>query len=343
MIVTIGLTLFWPLSIGLALFYLVRNRDTVKLPKTLNAKLIYAVATIIFVSSLVAFPYSGSGMYQAAAIMLAPIIVANWNVNARWFNLLAGVQLIWIAVEFTNGEFRPSALSDNGSALGVGALMAFTPLNALLVGVSLSRTALAGLAFYAFLRQSGIVWLLLILAIIAHIFVQLQVQPGRFTSVNIEHSIDNRIAAIDGTNTELATRPVDPIEPKGRSWQWYGYGYGGYVEATGVIQPHNVYLLSYWELGVLAVPFWILLLILAIRSRNLFLAVPALMALVVDEWYTLTEGVFYLLVWHEITKRQRFGLTRETVSTILTRTQAAARVAKRSWKTWQTRQQQQRQ
>lgn len=305
-IVAIGLTSFWPISTGLAMFYLYRNRSTIKVHRGINTYLILTISAIILFSSLRAYPHSGTGIYHASVIALAPFVIANWRFNTRWINLLAGIQIIWMITEYSNGAVRPSALSDNASALGIGALMAFTPLNALAIGLSLSRTALLGFAVFAVLRNRKAIYILLLLTIVVHVSTQLWTQPKRFSIDNVIYSMELRQEAIEGTATEAIATDVIIQE---RNLNAFGYGYGGYVPSTGRIQPHNVYILSVWEMGFLAIPFWIILAVLLWRSRNPYMAIPALLALNVDEWYTLTEGIFFLIVFHQITRNLPVGLT----------------------------------
>ena len=57
------------------------------------------------------------------------------------------------------------------------------------------------------------------------------------------------------TGTDLLTgRDISetPIT-KETSFGWNGYGLGNYVNVTGLIRPHNIFVLLYWEMGLLAV------------------------------------------------------------------------------------------
>ena len=317
---TLGLTSLWPIAIGLALIILwIRRNDSYKFEDLTAVKIVLAIAAIVLVTSL--WSGNGAGFYHASAITLAPILVIKLGSVKRWINLLAVIQIVWISIEFLQGVHRPGGISDNGSALGILGLMSLTPLSALMVGMSLSRTALIGFALFAVFRRSRMMYVLLAIAIVAHIFLQLTTDPNRFSIKSVNYSIDLRVATIDGTSTE--STPAITAIPNERKLSVFGYGYGGYVHKTNRIQPHNIYILSVWELGIFSVPFWILILALAWRSRNPYIAILFILALVVDEWYTLTEGVFYLVAFHLSTRNLPYSLTVKPVIPILFRRSSA--------------------
>lgn len=326
LIFTIGLTSLWPISIGLSVIYLIWRRNEIRVPQSRTFIFgIFGIAAIIL-ATVIYSPTDAKGVaiYHAATILLVPILIVNIKSIRWWLIVLSGVQIIWVIYEFSNGVHRPSGLSDNGSSLGIFGLMALNPLSVLVIGLSLSRTALLGLAIFAVLRNRRIIWIMLILTFAVHVSMQLWIRPERLSSGSVIQAVELRIDVIAGESRQRLFDPT-PI-PTGsephtskpdRELKPFGYGYGGYVTATGKIQPHNIYILSVWELGILAIPFWMLIVFLAWKSRNPYMIVPAILALNVDEWFTLSEGIFYLGAWHIITRDLTIGLTIAHVRRIL--------------------------
>ena len=263
----------------------------------------------------------GVAIYHAATILLVPILIVNIKSIHWWLIGLSGVQIIWVIYEFSQGVIRPSGVSDNGSSLGIFGLMALNPLSALVIGLSLSRTALLGLTIFAVLRNRRIIWIMLILTFAVHVSMQLWSEPERLSSGSVIQAVELRTDAIVGVSRQVLEIPTQTIQA--RELKLFGYGYGGYVPATGKIQPHNVYILSIWELGILAIPFWMLIGFLLWKSKNPYMIVPAILALNVDEVYTLSEGIFYLGAWHLITRGLTVSLTLERIGLILTSTKTA--------------------
>lgn len=83
-----------------------------------------------------------------------------------------------------------------------------------------------------------------------------------------------------------------PVELK-----WYGYGFGGYCQNTGTPTPHNVYILSLYELGVLVVPFWICLFMLVRKVAWRVWLPLAVMAGFTDDLYSIPEGIYVVAIW----------------------------------------------
>ncbi len=83
-----------------------------------------------------------------------------------------------------------------------------------------------------------------------------------------------------------------PVELK-----WYGYGFGGFCQNTGTPTPHNVYELSVYELGVLAVPFWFCVLMLVrLVAWRVWLPL-AVLAFFTDDLFSIPEGIYISAIW----------------------------------------------
>lgn len=260
------------------------------------------LAGIIFISGTYSLN-STKAAYYGFSILVCHFILQNPPSKRSLsvsLSILFGVEIIWGLTEYLGGVMRIRALAPNASALGLYALS--TPLNPLagfLVGLSLSRTALIGIVLFALLRNKLTVYTIAVMIIAVHVFTAIMVGPARITPENWLATANRREAAIEGNSTEPQPRPV---AIHARELRLFGYGKNSYFFSTGQSQPHNIYVLSVWELGILAIPFWGLIVWLWWKSRNWYLLVIAPMSLLVDEWYTDVSGPFVLLVYHFSTR-----------------------------------------
>jgi hypothetical protein len=279
------------------------------------------VISAVLLPSVFYSPAVAKSVYYVAAIWLVLLIVQNPPKHSRlWIfvGMVVTVQTVFAVWTYIDGAPRQEAtqlISRNASAFGISGLaiphMIWTvPL----IGLSLSRSALAGYLLFAVLRNSRRIWLLtasIIAVFIVISFVTNQESriglsssadtPVNFNPTNqkIVSSVELRYSAVTG-NTPEKPRECGELQP--RKLRLFGYGYGGYCLSTGLIQPHTPYVSTIWELGILAIPFWIAVMWLWWQSRNMYLLVIAGVALFADEFYSSIEGVFIIAGFHLATR-----------------------------------------
>lgn len=94
--------------------------------------------------------------------------------------------------------------------------------------------------------------------------------------------------SIDIHRPDLSARPVE------REWSVVGYGYRSYLESTAASTPHNIYVLAWYELGLLVIPFFLALGLLALRLPFPLIVCVGVYAAFVDLWYWHASGVYGL-------------------------------------------------
>lgn len=195
--------------------------------------------------------------------------------------LLFGLGIIALFEIWLMNDHRPETLFvKDASVLGLSGMAFLNPL----AGIAGSRTAVAGMFLFAAVSNRMIIWMFAgtaFLMLFAPIILNHDpVAEFRFTPEGLEQAQELR--------SEILT--PDKIHPP-----WYGYGYHSYVLETGLQRPHNIYVLSWYELGVLSIPLWLLVLIaiwryLPVRSS----AVLLIIGLNTDELFARPEGLFVI-------------------------------------------------
>ena len=102
----------------------------------------------------------------------------------------------------------------------------------------------------------------------------------RFTPLGIKTSIEIRYSTLVA-DTKNGTRDIvidsfeNPPKYNKPEFNILGYGLGGYLQATGIQRPHNFYLLSYYELGIISIYLFGLLVYMFYKkkiNRNIFIS-----------------------------------------------------------------------
>lgn len=191
---------------------------------------------------------------------------------------------------------RPETfLVKDASLLGLIGMSGISPL----AGIAGSRTAVAGIWIFALLTGKRFGFILAVAASVM-LFTPTIIgldNSSRFTIQGIEQS--------DSLRDEISTSPTDV--------PWYGYGFHSYVLETESQRPHNIFILSWYELGIFSIPFWILLLFalpIPPKFPFRFVAIVIPVGLMTDEFFSRPEGLFVLfnlgLLTHVYSSRIRF-------------------------------------
>lgn len=207
--------------------------------------------------------------------------------------------------------FAPGALSWTAGVLTMGVAGArLTPallvLLCALIAVSAGRfrSRQGTLRFRVEIRWHAAIPAALAAAVVCAMFAiqALAISPQRLTVATLKgdaavrsdlvtlNNIQSVKAAIDVHRPDLSARPVE------RKWLPYGYGFRSYVERTAASTPHNIYILAWYELGLLAIPFFAALLWLGLRLPFPLLICLALYAGFVDLWYWHAAGIYGLAI-----------------------------------------------
>ncbi len=246
-----------------------------------------------------------------AAILVAWRIVALYSL-VRSFQLtrraqygIGAVLAVQILVTATQlDESRLFGVSFNASSFGQAGFVfmawpGLAPLAAVSLGLSTARAPAVALMIYVVLRRSRYVWAWSVVAAVIYVSLTLWQSPERITLAGAERAVEMRSNLGGGVPTSQ-NLDVELVEacgtPRPRSWLVLGYGYHGYCASTGLQRPHNFWILSFYDLGVLFFPFWAVLLIAAWRLKHPM--IPALLALglVTEELFARPEGVYLVAI-----------------------------------------------
>ena len=309
----IGTTEYWIISVGiftLLLLYRQKNLQALRVNRLILSLVVFFTVISLYSPSPV------KGIYYAASIYICAVII-NSNPSRKHIIttifLVSITQIAWGIIQYTQGMARISGVTQNASAMGIMSLSYLPhPLAVIVTGLSLSRTALAGIACFAVLRNTKVVWGLFTLAILIHLSVNLILNPAYLTPSGLLNASDRRPGVF--TSLELrkdlingsTAETVPDVEIQKRQLSLFGYGHHGYALSTGLFQPHNIYVLSVWESGALAIIFWILVVALWWRVRNPYMLILLPLGLLVDEWWTDVEGVYAVTLMHLMTRRMSY-------------------------------------
>ena len=269
---------------------------------------VLALASIIGVTAIYS-PNHFWPVYAAGSILICHLIVQNaprLSEVKLWLAIACILTLIQGSLDYLSGASRVSPLHANASLMGMMGMSApLTLWGMLFTGFSLSRTAIAGYWLYAVLLNRKAGYGLAVAASILFVALTMAVSPARITLAGVAQSTDLRVDTITGDSVEIVPDGhgglIDASEGDVElRWPWWGYGYAGYTASTGRLQPHIAYVLSFYELGMLSVPFWGLLAWIWWRSRNWYLLGLAPISLLVDDFYRI-EGIYMVTMLHLFT------------------------------------------
>lgn len=225
-----------------------------------------------------------------AIVVLGRSIRRQWDSQSFFLGLIAGVTPQIVAAFFTWPSNRPGLLSLNASQVAQTGLVFWLILPSLVpssqrfawvaaaiqMSVAVSRAPMAVGFVYVVLNPSRL--RLLMFAGICVLFAGALISQGlgdRLNPGELREAAQTRSDLIKpSAETETGeSKPVFiPVElPTGQivieattdsskynlpRFTWTGYGNGNYLDATGIVRPHNVPVLLFYEMGLLAlVPF----------------------------------------------------------------------------------------
>lgn len=294
--ITLGILLLWLLYVA----WNRRQRIVIPLP-------IYVITGCIALSVLWSLN-PGKPVWLCLHIFTAYLAYSTLShKHAKWgIYLVCSIQIVVILWQynFTDAP-RPAAIARNASVLGLsGMWMLPGLLPALVAGLSISRTAVFGAGLFAIMeRRYRLAGALCITAFGITTFLT------NFDRISLDHllaSAQLRQDAITGNSPELrpADHPLIPAEKSDPVWRWYGYGFGQYSFHTGQIQPHNIFVRTWYEMGLFSIPVgYCLIYMWSLRAKNSswrshdwrMLTVAVATGMLTDELIGSVEGVYMIL------------------------------------------------
>lgn len=299
----LGTTKLATLSFALIIICLVFQRKRVVVPWEL-----WTIVGILELTELWSIQ-PGKATYESCAILCAWL---SWKVLPRkgfaWgISIIALTQVAWISYQYIEGISRPWGLSRNASVVGLSGMWGLPLLSmSILGGMSLSRTAIVGSLVLA--TRSRIHALSAIILIVLSLGIGLIITPDRYFSLHeISEDAQLRIDAANGTDSRTLDIPLQEVH-----WLPYGYGFGQYYFRTGHIQPHNIIIRTWYELGLFSIPVFSILLWLWWKWGKdwRFLACALVTGMLTDELLGYPQGIYMVLTYAILTTSAQQGINR---------------------------------
>lgn len=302
LILALGTTRIWLLADFLLFFYVLWQPR-----KRLRGHwIIYSLAGIIGITALWS-PDPVAAILTAVRVVCLYSVARSLTIDRKFWTGAAAVlavQLVIAVIQLPN-ETRPFGLSMNASQLGqTGFVYMATPLApiaAFTLGLSTARSAALGLIVLNIGRRSRRLFAWSVVAAAIFLTVIFWKTPDRIQPAGIAEATTNREALVDGVvpATSVSATELESAcgEARPRAWKVVGYGWHGYCASTGLQRPHNLWILSFWDLGILSVPFWTLVAIGAWKSRQ-YSMIAALVAvgMITEELFARPEGFYMIAV-----------------------------------------------
>lgn len=300
LVVGLGTTKLLSFAISIVLGYLIlRQRHRIQVPFIL-----WLIVVPIAVSALWSVD-PGKPLYMACTILIAYLAYRTLPRSRFRIGLYAIVaaQIGVVVWQYWSGEFsRPNGFSRNASVLGLAGMWGLPLLPmAIMGGISGSRTAILGALILGLRSRRAMISSMVL--VLVFLCVTLTFYPQRLGLDGLRQSYALRVAAIEGDPIE--PNPTSkPVELKEVEWHWYGYGFGQYYLATGHIQPHNIFVRTWFEMGLLSIPVgYALVWLWSEMARGngwrahdwLFLLTACATGMLTDELIGSFEGVYMVL------------------------------------------------
>ncbi len=226
-------------------------------------------------------------------IILAVIVVSDhvrreWDLQSFFIGLTAGVAPQVFAAFTTFGAARPGLMSLNASQVAQTGLVFWLVLPemkaraqwlgwlpaAVQMAVSVSRVPLFVAVVYFALKPTKQRAVMLFLIIVLFIYAgYAQGQISRVLPPQLIKAAELRLGLISSPieSSQAAAGSISDsvVSPE---FEISGFGFGNYINHTGLVRPHNVFILMFFEMGILAlIP--VLMLGWAVFTRRLPMAV----------------------------------------------------------------------
>jgi len=296
--IAVGTSSFWPIAWLIPLAEILRKR--IKPPVSIRYFLGFTVAIVIV--HVAGYEYAAAWLATVFGLIICRSVLRQ-PLNVWPLAVMALVHTTFILWQYFNGIERVTGLQHNASILAFAGFSLF-PYGAIVAGLSLSRTVLIVTGLFALMTKSRVILGAFLLTVVLSVGVGMIVTPERYGLDGIDRDWRNRMLAITGSNhTEdavISERINVPTVP--REWSWSGYGWNKYTPSTGKVAPHNMFVLAWFEFGIISILFWAALLKLwkvASSDWRLLLTVVVIGLFTVD-LYSRIEGIYVVLGLHTL-------------------------------------------
>lgn len=316
LLVSLGTTKLSAVVLGIILCYLIilviHKQRRIHVPVIL-----WVLVGLIAITALWS-PESGKPVWLSLHILcgwIAYQVLPHSKFRLGLYPLIA-IQIVVILWQYGVSDVtRPTALARNASVLGLAGMWLLPGiLPAFLSGLSISRTAVLGAVLIGVSgRRYLFTSLIVVLTFVVTTWI---VQPERLGLSGISDSLELRKKTLNGSSVEalpinessvtpFTPRPIIP-EPQKVNWKWYGYGFGQYSFVTGRIQPHNIFVSTWYAFGLLTIPVgYCLIYLWTLRNRGRswrehdwrLLLLACTTGMLTDELLGSVEGVYMVLGW----------------------------------------------
>lgn len=319
-IIAVGLFQTWAAAdiLLVAYFFFIRKHFT-QIPEAF-----WIIALIPFVTIPWSEDQIAAGLWAVRILFLFSMVADNTG-NRKWMIALPMIALliqgcfslfVWL-------DHRPLTFSINSEVMAAVGFAALGPTllgmaaATLTIGVSGARLPVALLAMTAVLTRRRAYIVSAVAVSVMFVIQAAIISPERLSFDRLNRDWGIRETLIDLSNTDnakavIASHRPDLLEkPIMRKWSVLGYGYRSYVENTAASTPHNIFILAWYEMGILAIPFfgaafWL------IRRWPVWAILSAVAYITfVDTWYWMPSAVYAIALfgYHGATSSSTNGVT----------------------------------
>ncbi len=242
------------------------------------------------------------GVQTVIRIVVLSLVIPTYKFRGE-YNRIVFVSLVMLfgLVFFQSLETaRPNGIHMNASSLGQSgfAFMSskFWPValaGGMILSFSIARAPLLVFFVFAIFSRNRLIRSTAIITTIIFFSMAFLQTPERVIISGISDGIERRIETLKpskAVNNECGLE-------RALEYKLLGYGFQSFCMSTGNVRPHNIYILSVYELGVLAIPFWFGIFLLARKFPIKVVAPLFILGLLTEELFGRPEGVYLIAIW----------------------------------------------
>ncbi len=269
---------------------------------------IWGVLFIVAITSIYS-PEAFQGMTTALRILILALILPTYKYRYKFKQMTGTLLIILALIAIGQSAFmlRSNGIQSSSSMLGQVAFV-YAPIFwvqislavVLILSLSIARSPLVALILFAVITRKQYFLALAGFAAVIFVIYAAISTPGRVTFSGIKFAVTERIETVTGFDDKaLESRYADKIcgEFREEKITMFGYGWNGYCKSTGQPRPHNIYALTIYELGIIAIPFWLFILYGAYKFGFWKLAPLFALGLVTEELLGRPEGIYLIAIW----------------------------------------------
>lgn len=307
----LGMTNLWPAAdVAIFLFWLRKDWpvSSIRLPRLWIALALCTLAPLALAAYFDRAPIFGTvNLLVRSAILLVFLQSLVRSRSFRHFEFWSGILAFLVLQMFVafgqialwSYDVYPRGISRNSSIFGLSGLAFVLSPASVFAGVveslSLSRTYLVSLFTMAVtFRKIELFFYAFVALVLIFTF-----SPHRILPSGILESLQTRSALNDPLtyNPQWPTKPT-PEFTSNDYWRWHGVGYGNFTIVYRREIPHNIFVLSFYELGIFCIPFWSGMAFAIYRFRLWHFLPFAIAGLNTPELFAEPNGIVALACYH---------------------------------------------